>query len=565
MDFGVSDMLREEYERFTHNLSALGDQEQATARVNMARARAADPNVKTVAIPGWDDVIHLRPRPTITPEMREAYWSARKSGTSSGLHPGIVSEIERRRSRAKSMATDATPAYARAWGQVMTAIDNVQDFLTTIVTLGRLALNPAVRLLEGTEAVLGRTAGLPFGVAGRVLGRVVPILTLPLLAADLLKLLNYLGLVAFPFFAAYCGGPKQALAAGVPALVFGRKLQLHGSSLSDLNPFAKNARLQRSATVRQWRPSIYNLMEVAQTTDQLFGVGLSFGGLVGTLVGGSYAAEAMSRGQKVDTIWPVANRQLPRSYQQLMGRTPTPAVRDYMSAGGSLLGAAVLSRTQEDFDIWEHAEALAAASAALSFLQPLIEHPAFAEAFEWALDQDWQPPPPPYDSTVRLLENDPELPPATSSWPLPGNPEWVRGSELFVSSAPIISAKLVELLVPRRESIEGVFYGALVMKLVERLSILITGSPDGVRWEQTPAFRIIESLPQSGYLLDTSQGADQVDRFFTAATAWLEEHNRKFLPPEVIEQLAEVTDTRLIALRPPDWPVPVAFLGADRA
>ena len=94
LDFGVSELLADEYERFLKGLDTLSDGGQRAARAAAARIRPSDPTVRTISIPAWDDVIHVTPRPIVTDEMRAVHYAAKRRGAPSrigwsGTRPSI--------------------------------------------------------------------------------------------------------------------------------------------------------------------------------------------------------------------------------------------------------------------------------------------------------------------------------------------------------------------------------------------------------------------------------------------------------------------------------------------
>jgi len=85
LDFGVSDMLQNEYDRFTRGLDALTHPERTAARRAAERARAREPGGLTVTIPGIEDIYHFAPRPIPTDVERSEYWDARRNNRAPNL------------------------------------------------------------------------------------------------------------------------------------------------------------------------------------------------------------------------------------------------------------------------------------------------------------------------------------------------------------------------------------------------------------------------------------------------------------------------------------------------
>jgi len=560
LDFGISDMLAEEYERFTEGLLDLADGAQARARATAARRRATDPDVTQIAIPGWDSVLHIVPRPKITPEMRAAHYAARRAGQTSPLSEPLVEELERKGRQARRIQRSTSPEYAKAFGQVMTSIDNVQDLLSTVTTVGRLVLNPAVTGLEalGSRAIPLISPAARLGARG--VGRVIPVLGAVLLAADLLRLVNYLGLAAFPLYAALCQGPRAALAAGVPAFLMRPALKLRAGNLSALNPFGRRARLDRSRTIRSWRPTIYNLMEVAQTTDQLFGVGVSFGGLVGLVQDAAFGAEQKLRGKDVRIDAGPFTESLHRLFAPGLRLTPTPVLADQRAAASVLATAPVLNRTQQVFTVEEHLEFLAAQSVAWSFLRPVIESPAMERAMELAMEHRWRPPQNLAPDLEQFFDEEGLERTGFGLWPLPDSPERVRGEHYFVSTAPEVTRALAELLLPIRDSALAQGLGAIVNRITERSAILLTGDADAVRLELQPVYQIMESLAEVSLWPNVEAGEGRMWSFFLACEKWLLEHHRRQVPEAVLLEEARKADVGLIRGLAPDAQFPASVL-----
>jgi hypothetical protein len=123
-------------------------EQQLELELQRARARAKGGQVNTVSLPGWDSVVHLAPRYQPTAGDRREYWNALRAGRPAQLSGEAIDAIETRRATAQRIASSATPGYAQAWGQMLTALDNVQDFTTTVALLGRMALWPAISALD---------------------------------------------------------------------------------------------------------------------------------------------------------------------------------------------------------------------------------------------------------------------------------------------------------------------------------------------------------------------------------------------------------------------------------
>ncbi|MGH8908595.1 MAG: hypothetical protein ACRD0K_19375 [Egibacteraceae bacterium] len=600
----VSDFFRAEYDRLMEAIADLSDDAQQRVRQAAAYRDPRFPQKRAVSIPGWDDVFHVVPAAKATALERDAHYEARRRGQPSPLSEELQASIERRGRRARAMSASAAPEYAKAWGQGLTALDNVQDFLTTMATSGRLMLVPAERLLNRlgtlpsetalreaaergayleaarrlrageliTTTVLAEARGLArqeasrqlargaFHLGARTVGRVIPVLGWVLTAADLIRLMTLLGLAAFPFYTAMCAGATAALAAGVPALLASKALKLKAGRLGLQNPFGRKARLQRSRTIRSWKPTYYNLIEAAQTTDQLFGVGVSLGALMGLVTDSAFGIEQRARGLDVEVNTQPFADSLHRLFAPGMRTIPTPALQDHRAAAGVLVGGATINRTQDVFSIEEHAEALVAEAAAWDFLSPVIEAPAMVEALNLALELDWAPPAWRQRDTARAIAAE-GIPFAGGDlWPFPDAPARVSGEQLMRERPAEITQALAELLMPRRNEVTGAFLGAVVARITDRTTIAFAGTTDAFAYEFSPLTQTLESLALQNRWPSIDAGEEAMQAYFTDLEIWLSDRRARSIPLPVLEDRARAHGVTLIKMLDPDAPWPEALV-----
>lgn len=567
-DFGVSELLAAEYQRFLEGLADLSDGGQRAARAAAARIRPDQPQTRTIPLPGWDDVIHITPRPIITTEMRAAHYAARRRGLPSPLAPELQSEISRRAARARQMQQSPTPEYARAYGQVLTAIDNVQDLLTTAATTGRFALGGAARVLDrlaptafglalnvaereaiaglGGFALRSEAARLGLGLGARTLGRVLPIIGPILLAADILRLLAWLGMAMFPGYAAICQGLRQAgAAAALPAtaaLLNRRAAKRTVSQLGRVNPFSREARLNRSQTVRAWRPTIYNLLEVAQTTDQLFGVGVSFGALVGLVSDSAFGVEQQLRGVDVR----VDASPLARSFHAILAPgvepLPTAQLTDMRAAANVLAHGPTFQRVQETLTLEEHTDALAAQLIAWSLLRPVIELPEMERAVNDALAVELMPPAAQYDDTPALLLEEIGEASGVGLWPMPDTPARLSGEELMTRTAFEIPRALRQLAINHDEEPARDLCMVMASQLADRAGLMMTGAAEGIVTRWTGEYALLETLALNGRVPVLGVDDEAVLRFWEACRTEMDRSGRQMLDLLSLDRLVIETD-----------------------
>jgi len=226
-----------------------------------ARKKAVEEDGYKVEIPGLEDIIHLpAEEPMTEEEMKE--W--RKPGHGN-IPPDRERELQKMKQDRKDaydrMLRDPRPDLLRARSSILCALDDIQDCLSTIGVLGRLALP----LLPRAAAAL---IGGPIGWA--------------LTAAMLLNLMREMGNL------------------GIPS----REAKRRKNKLSEHNPFTKKGKAGIAKALKERGIRSGNLIEAAQVTDNIWGVGLCLGPLVslpGTILSG-LARQAM--GQKVEWSCP---------------------------------------------------------------------------------------------------------------------------------------------------------------------------------------------------------------------------------------------------------------------
>ncbi len=191
----------------------------------------------TVNIPGFSDVIHIIPKARISAEERAAHLWATKRGLPSPLTQEQLDSMAYKKFRFLKALSSATPTWMKNAGAVMTVLDNVEDGLVTVSVLGKLAAK----------------------IAPRLLGKMIPGVGWVLLGSDILNAVNLVSWVSF----AAKGGKRKI------------------EGLAERNPFHAKAAANRAFKIKRAVPTVGEVLEILQTTDQLFGVGLCLGGLMG--------------------------------------------------------------------------------------------------------------------------------------------------------------------------------------------------------------------------------------------------------------------------------------------
>lgn len=192
----------------------------------------------TITIPGLSDIIKIPIEDPITKEEERLYHDKRWYTFSEKRLEEIRKMKQKRKERYLSMLASPTPEIAMNAGSYLTAIDDAQDALSTLSCIGRIALHAAPR-------ILGRLMAGPLGWM--------------MTAADILNAIQGIG--------------RMALMPMVSKRT--------SEKATRDNPFTKKARVKRAAKLKKFMPTKGNIIEGLQTTNEVFGVGLCLGPVVG--------------------------------------------------------------------------------------------------------------------------------------------------------------------------------------------------------------------------------------------------------------------------------------------
>ena len=219
-------------------------------------------NGYVITVPSLGDIIHLRPFPPLTKSEQANYRRKHWHKFSPARLNAIRKYKADRRSKYLAMLASPSPKIVRDAGAILTALDDLQDALSTLSTIGLIA----------ATIIGGSTAAVLAGPLGWIIA-----------ASTVMSLIN-------PYSA--LRGRKRKPTSGR-----GKKKLLR--KLSDKNPFSKKARMKVLKRMKNFRPTIGNLLEVAQTTDGIFGIGVSLGPIMGFVQDLAAGAVRKIMGQKV--------------------------------------------------------------------------------------------------------------------------------------------------------------------------------------------------------------------------------------------------------------------------
>jgi len=658
---GASDpagFFEQEWARFWAGWDKLSPEQQAAEELKRVKARARAGQQNTVSLPGWDSVVHITPRLVPTAAQRDEYYRARRERRAPNLPADVINAIEARRASAQRIATSAAPPYAQAWGQMLTALDNVQDFTTTVATLGRLALWPSIRALDAAlprfaaegwarsvfgatpqaaeriaqlaareaataaylearaaslaEYALAARAGLErssllaagreaaelaagaaaraayrsaltragAGIGSRLLGRLIPGLGWILLAADLINLLSYLGIAGMAGYGVACFGPGKGL-AGLAAPLIMRGTGLLGpcgirekvTAIGELNPFSMTRTAARQARLARATPSLGNLLEVLQTTDQFWGVGLSFGAIVGAFTEGAYAAELQARGERASlqqgptglgtagvitgvvalqtrskALGAIAAGSL---LADVVGRTATAPLRKKVDAAKILQNAPPINGTQETFTEYEHLEALVNYAHALDLIATDLHGLPWQDYLAERLPASLAPPEYWDPLTLEIIrETDPELT-SVGRWPLEGAPRVIDSTELVHWGGTHCARAMRDFLEPRRDTAVGMFAGGLYNMLTEKIWAMLEPGPRFLTPRWTPDYKALLALGETARLVNLNTPDANLWAWWQDMRELADKNALGELDPDTLDSVAARHQIELIRVEEP--------------
>ncbi len=210
----------------------------------------------TVTIPAMSDIFHFGKPKDMTPMERYAWSQQDWDYFSDDRLAELEKDKQHKKDRMLAMLAGPTPEVFAKLGAILTAVDDAQDAISTLAAVLRLARKAA-----------------PKAVAKIISGPLGILLTVN----DILNLITALG--------------TTITMAG-----FAKKTKDH---VTASNPFSKKARTKRKLKALQGGITFADVIQLAQTTDQVFGVGVSLGPIVGLAQDLFHGSVRSSVGQKV--------------------------------------------------------------------------------------------------------------------------------------------------------------------------------------------------------------------------------------------------------------------------
>lgn len=526
----LSGFFADEYNRFMMGLQELSGADQERRRRQLQRMGITPETTREMSVPQWGDVVHITARTPVTSAQRDEWRASRREQRAPNLPPDVALELARRTNRVEAFRRSLQPEFSQSWGAMMTATDNVQDFLSSVSVGGRVVTKIGQWLFRRSLPGVGWVQN----------------------AADLLSLGMFFGNLALPAFAAICNGPRAALAAGVAtALVRGAGKGLV-SALAGSNPLARRWRVPNLPGAAARMGVVGSALVIAQTTDQLTGYGISLGPLVGYTIESVYLSEARWRGQPVRFAPAPESAEWWARAHPFMSDIPTPALQDRGTAAGVLYGAPTQWTTNPEFTFDEHVRALIALHVALPSVL------ADVKKLRW---DEWRPDPDTFSIPAPRVVFDPvssasildDLPPESAyRWPMPGAPARATVGELAAWIQPRTPAVIQGLLAQVAREPMGTFLGALWNECAEGLALLMVGDPHNMKVEWTPDHLALERMLEQGLVVNPNSDEGRVWAFWREGVEQITERRQSLVLRAEWLALADKHQVDLIYLKAPN-------------
>lgn len=333
------------------------------------------------------------------------------------------------------MLASPTPKWLKAYGSFAKTTDNIEDGLVTAVVLGRFAVHFAPRLFA----------------------RFVPVLGWALLGADILNLFNVF--------------------TWLPMATMERKRAWE--NLQKRNPFCAEAAAKRANKLKRLRPTFGEMIEVLQTTDALFGVGISFGPLVGLISDAICGVARTIAGQKV--TWKGFAPE-PTQYEKSMMQ----AVRD----------ASIVANNGQLYSDEFHTKAYLTAALCMYALRPTFEEVSWENIEQNPFDCEVEAPVPEYQDTRDIIEEAGLKVEDGIAWPQTGK-RWDTLENLFYASPGTVTDNFWQYSQRMKYTYDGFYASRCVDATAKAFAFELSDDGD-VTQTMDPMSRVLESLIRLG-------------------------------------------------------------------
>jgi len=405
----------------------------------------------TVTVPGLSDIIHWGvPKPMTEREARD--WRNKDwKAFSSERREELTQMKKKKKERYQAMLASPTPEFVTNAGSILTSLDDAQDAISSLAFVGRIAAKLAPRLL----------AKFFTGPVGWLL-----------MANDILNLIIAIG--QYPFM------PMQS-----------KRL---AEQCTSSNPFSKKAKVKRSKKVRSWKPTKGDVIQLLQTTDQVFGYGISLGPIVGLFQDVVAGTVRTIMGDPVKVKWPWGSPPL----------WAMPAFRSLKSISNVLAVPNIV-----DDDIMQ--ELLLANYLANQAIQPYAQQWNPLDQVEDLDNTRILCPVPSHPLTLEVIEEEGIPISQVVGWPHSGKP-WASPGTISDATASVARDNMAECVARNKNNWNGYAFGLLAAEASTYQLSNLEGE-EAVSYDYHAKSKIMLNLLGAGLSVNPNNSKEKLKEF----------------------------------------------------
>jgi len=411
----------------------------------------------TITVPAFEDIIHIKRFKAMTWEEIQL-WKARKYDEIPAERLADIREHkEVKRRKFVQMLASPEPRIVRAAGAILTSLDDLQDAVSTLACIGML-----------TAAIVGgTTAAVLAGPLGWIVG-----------ASALLNLINPFSRIKGPKFKPYTG----------------MKAKKDAEDLTKKNPFSKKARARVAKKIKNFKVGTGNIIEALQVTDNIFGVGLCLGPIMGFAVSLISGAVRGVMGQKVS-----------------FAAAPSTLPNHVTVAGRAAIANSLFHSFVHKTDFQDEVDSLFAAHLSLQVLEPYLQDWNPITEVEDLANYYLQAPRPIDILTLEIIEEAGYTLDEVCNWPQNGE-QWISYGELAETTAPIATENLRHFAEENKNSALAFIAGQNAHDFALGALAAWEGF-DQVEIEYLPTSRIVITILMRGWCYPDDVTESQVQKF----------------------------------------------------
>jgi len=407
----------------------------------------------TITVPGLSDIIKIRTEDPMT--ALENYWWKRKQWDK--FSPKRLAEVgkqkEKRRARYLAMLASPTPAIAQNAGSIMTSIDDAQDAISTMAAIGQLGRKVAPK-------VLGKALAGPVGAL--------------MVASDVLNLVQ-----------------ATAMRCMVPKM--GKR---DGEQLARGSPKTLKHKLKSRFNMKAKLPGKADWIQGLQTSEQVFGFGISLGPIVGLAQDIFLGYVRTTRGDPPKIKIPVPDLKYFAKAAYAFCKT------------SALLFGGHWETDDEDCLLWFAAAQL---SFQMVFSTAGVWNPL--ENVENIEDLEIKAPEPWHQLTKEVINEGPMPPQEVMGWPQTGS-LWARVPHIIDRTQDVAVLNWTKFQDRNKNSWAGWLAGNAVREASGYALACLEGAQD-VYYEHWIPYAVATTMMENGIFLDPHQDTKKFELFTT--------------------------------------------------